>query len=319
MGRILSTDIDTNLSAPSGAGHLGVFGTGQYKYFSFSDTFVVPDGVSALRLRVVGAGGGGGGSGTPGSTGGTSSFGALISATGGGGGRAGNQNGDSTGGVGIGGDFQAKGGSNTTVTNRGGGAGAGSQLGDGGSSLSSGGGAVGGVRTTSLLGASCFGPPMGEAPAPDASGFRHCTFRNSNSVVTSPTLSVSRPSFVNRFPFESFTGGSGVVYAQSGNCAFTIHSGSGAGGSIRSEFSNSFVSEAGIGGGGAGISSASSACGPGGIGGGGGGNQGFGGAGGGYAHGVFDVVPGTSYAVTVGVEGASPSGPGGPGLVIVEW
>ena len=110
----------------------GVFGRGAVQWFINSGTFTVPSGVTAVRARMWGAGGqiGGGGGGfaikiitglTPGDTvpvtvggapagfgaGGTSSFGAFVSATGGAGGGAGVQ----PGGVGVGGDFNAMGGS----------------------------------------------------------------------------------------------------------------------------------------------------------------------------------------------------------------
>lgn len=114
----------------------GVFGTGQVKIFASTGTFTVPIGISRCRARVWGAGGGAAGSGGGfamkeidlGSTatvavtvgagttgyGGTSSFGAYISATGG------EQLAGSTVGVGIGGDVNYSGG--LVGTNCGGGA-----------------------------------------------------------------------------------------------------------------------------------------------------------------------------------------------------
>ena len=45
------------MSVPRGAGYMGVFGSGQYKCFLNSGAFVVPNGITELRVRVVGAGG----------------------------------------------------------------------------------------------------------------------------------------------------------------------------------------------------------------------------------------------------------------------
>ena len=140
-----------------------VFGNGAFLQATSSTTFVVPVGVTSLRIRVVGGGGGGqqsGGSGgrggggggyahgvfsvSPGASyaltvgaaggvnasGGTTSFGALISATGGAGGSSGG-----AGGTGTGGTVQYTGGTGGPTgdgNNGGGGAGAASHLGNGG-------------------------------------------------------------------------------------------------------------------------------------------------------------------------------------------
>ena len=132
----ISGTLPTNV-AP--LGYMGVFGNGLFRSFPANDTFTIPTGVTKIRVRVVGAGGGGknagtggGGGGyahgvfnvTPGTpyaitvgtggtggtsptAGGTSSLGALISATGGGAGQA---SAAAVGGTGTGGDFQATGG-----------------------------------------------------------------------------------------------------------------------------------------------------------------------------------------------------------------
>lgn len=135
-------------------------------------SWTVPEGVSKIRAFVVGGGGGGlsgnpyaagGGGGysdklidvTPGevfsytvgdkglvsssapSSGGTSSFGALISATGGAGGPA---SGSAAGGVGTGGDINTSGGDGSVGTSSGGGGGAGHAFGNGGSGVAAYGG-----------------------------------------------------------------------------------------------------------------------------------------------------------------------------------
>lgn len=52
-----TTDNASNLTRPHG--FLGIFGRGAYKVFEQSGAFVVPAGVSRLRVRAVGGGGGG--------------------------------------------------------------------------------------------------------------------------------------------------------------------------------------------------------------------------------------------------------------------
>ena len=131
----------------------GVFGNGQVQMFVSSGTFTVPLGVSRVRVRVWGGGGCDGGSGggfalkeidlgsttsvpitigqggtaatSPLFNGGSSSFGAYVSATGGNG-----QGG--TAGTGIGGDINHSGGTGSANV---GGGGAGSIFGDGGASV----------------------------------------------------------------------------------------------------------------------------------------------------------------------------------------
>jgi len=143
----------------------GVFGNGDMQIIPVSGTFTVPLGVSRVRVRLWGAGGaasvGGGGGGfamrviqlgtttsvavTVGApsaflTGGTSSFGAFVSAIGGtGGGPAPN-----SGGSGVGGDLNFTGGAGSTTTG-GAGGGVASLFGNGGNGATvSGPGGIGG-------------------------------------------------------------------------------------------------------------------------------------------------------------------------------
>lgn len=99
----------------------GTYGSGKIQLFSSSGTFTRPTGVTNVRARCFGGGGvsGGGGGGfaikeinsvtatvtvTVGASGGTSSFGAYVSATGG------TSNGPGAGGAGSGGDYNSTGG-----------------------------------------------------------------------------------------------------------------------------------------------------------------------------------------------------------------
>lgn len=253
-------------------GYLGDFGLGRWLTYTVpgSYTFTVPSGVSNIRVRVVGGGGGGsnnsttlgcgggGGGGyahgvfnvTPGTNytvtvgnrgprfvaGGTTSFGALISATGG---HPGAINGGSTqylggaGGTGTGGDFQANGGNGGNGgtsgsggnVHHGGGGGAGSQLGNGGNGgnggagsgflLYAGGGGVGGGNGSSETdtgngqgaGGSAFGPAIDYTlPGPDCAG----------------GFAVNPINATIRFPFDGFTGCGG---------RYTVAPGPGGGGS----------------------------------------------------------------------------------------
>lgn len=118
----------------------GIFGLGQKQWFFEDGTFTVPDGITSIRVRLWGGGGRAGGGFaiktitalTPGASvavtvgaagsvtaaGGTSSFGAYVSATGG----ESNSSGTSYGGVGSGGDFNSQGGENASASSGGGGA-----------------------------------------------------------------------------------------------------------------------------------------------------------------------------------------------------
>ncbi len=329
------------LDAP--AGYLGIFGSGNFKVFSSHGDFTIPANVSKIRVRVVGGGGGtnvgpsqsspggaGGGyahgvfSVTPGTIysvvvgaggnrattihGGTSSFGALISATGGGGGMS-----VSTlpiAGQGYGGDFQATGGS--TVQGGGGGA-AGSQLGNGGSGLRQygGGGGVGGSNAYGFGGASAFNHSYKNPSdiqailavtrgAPNIIG-ESATYGGTDELTNSRKLT----NFNIRFPFDGFIGGGGAPNNISTPLRIS-KGGSGAGGGAglgQGTFDLGryrFGGDGGDGGGGGAISNSSttdsstSYSGNGGLGGGGGGGG---------------KTP----------PGAPGGGIGGKGIVIVEW
>lgn len=313
MGRFLSASPDsatatalTTATKVVPAGYMGEFGNGLWRVFQASGTFVVPPGVTRVRVRVVGAGAagrqngpGGGGGGyahgvfnvTPGEThtvtvgdagikgntptsGGASSFGSLISATGGV--VAPDITTPSEGGQGVGGDFQAKGG-RSAGQYFGGGA-AGSQLGDGGSSFGYGGAGVGGGDAHSKEGASPFGNSTTLAGAgPDITG----AVAGSGSAGALNAISA-----VIRFPFDGFTGGGGST---SNSGAIVPNGGPGAGGGHNMFGSGSYSGHGGVGGGGgaSNYNASSGASGTGGIGAGGGGSK---------------------FAAN-----------GGPGLVIVEW
>ena len=143
-------------------------------------SWTVPEGVSQIRAFVVGGGGGGlytgtyasgagggyaekvitvtpgqiisytvgagGNIGTPtGNSGGTSSFGSVISATGGGGGP---ESGSAAGGSGTGGDINKSGGNGSAGTSGGGGGGAGHAYGNGSPGSAQSGGGFNGLRST---------------------------------------------------------------------------------------------------------------------------------------------------------------------------
>lgn len=298
-----------------GAGYMGEFGTGLVHTFTTSGSFVVPTGITSIRVRVVGAGGGGGTSdasggggggyahgvftvtpGTnytvtvPGATsvktnGGTASFGALISATGGAGGTG---TASKAGGVGIGGDFQASGGASGAIVMSGGG-GAGSQLGNGGSSAAvnaSGGGGVGRGNSESLSTQSGGGSPFGPSVY-RGTGNIGCGGGVDITGVSAPSGthgSVNPSNVVIRFPFDGFCGGGG-------------------GGGSAVSASAGFHGGIGCGGGGGGSSSSGQ-----------GGNGGVGGGGGGAFGQNTSGVSGAG-----GIGGGGGSGLGGQGLVIVEW
>lgn len=299
------------------AGRLPLFGGGKWAVFLQSyNGFALPFDVTRIRVRVFGAGGGGASDLGNGSPGGTSSFGALISATGGGAGLSGQTNGGvgGVGGIGVGGDIQYSGGTGGTgaavagsLSGGGGGGGAGSQVGIGGRGADGTAGGLGGGGGGVLLpgsganGGSLFG-------GPNILGVTHTTGTNQN-----PTNSLIR------FPTEAFPGGTSVTAA--------IISGLGAGGTCVGP-----GTPGGVCGGGAGASATQGGAGGGGssqLGGGGGGRNpstngfraGGGGGGGGFAMGVFTITGGQSFNVVVGAggTGATQSGNGGPGIVIVEY
>ena len=277
-----ATAFQINATQVAPAGYKGVFMNGLYRIFSQNGTFTVPSGISKIRVRVVGAGGAGtpsgaGGGGaeyahgtftvTPGTVysvtvgqgvssgaGGSSAFGALISAMGGG--YSGSTTGAPGGTGGSGGDYRAAGGASGTGTGTGGG-GSGSQLGPGGASASSrgsGGGAVGGIAPllNRQAGNSPFGPVTSiYSPGPDIIGTRSTTNGANNPINASI-----------RFPFDGFTGGGGA----SGINAYDGGVGAGGGGG------SSSGGGGGGGTGGSGSTSTSGSSGRGGIGAGTGGN-----------------------------------------------
>lgn len=308
-------------------GFMGYFGGGRSYYWSVpgSHTFVVPPYISQIRVRVLGAGGGGnGGTGisiaqgtggggggfamgvfnvSPGAAfavtvglggrggrlgtaalptaGGSSSFGALLTATGGQAGvLASGSHPDVLGGSGVGGDFTASGGSVIAPNGRGG-AGAGSQLGNGGSAYSTGGAGLV-YDSMNSFGSSAFGPalillnPTRNTWGPNIFG----------KMVITGALGEPDIGFPMRFPFEFFKGSGGYSSVSTG----PDDGGSGAGGARRS----------GVGGDGGDGGGGGSGFGPAGI---AGGTGGYGGGGGG----------------TAGNDDNTLGGPGGGGLVIVEW
>lgn len=148
----------------------GVFGNGQMQIIPVSGTFVVPVGVANVRVRLWGAGGSGGnnvgggggfamkvinvsgvssvavtvGAAVQNTTGGTSSFGSFVSATGGVGAGTG------AGGTGVGGDVNYVGGTSSV-----GGGGAANLFGNGGFGGGSAGGngaSGGGANSTNTVG-----------------------------------------------------------------------------------------------------------------------------------------------------------------------
>lgn len=163
----------------------GIYGSGKIVFFPNNTVFTVPTGVLKIRVRLWGAGatalgdngGGGGGGGfalgefnvVPGQQyavtvgAGTSSFGALMSATAGSG---------INPGIGIGGDLQSSGGKSRATRNIGGG-GVGGLLGPGGSVFTftngsyvpGGAGHVGGAGAGGRVGIRSLFADVGQAPA----------------------------------------------------------------------------------------------------------------------------------------------------------
>lgn len=293
-------------------GYMGEFGSGLWRVFLASGSFTIPAGVKEIRVRVVGGGGGAGGGGcggggggyahgvfqvTPGdvyavtvsgknrNAGGTSSFGSLISATGGGVGSNSptypHQN-YGAGGIGIGGDFQAKGGSGGTGGSYGGGGGAGSQLGDGGNAGGSGGAGVGGNGSSAGGGGgSAFGPNYHD---PNKGGLDALGNSSAGAGAVNPVGALIR------FPFDGFTGGGGAVLNSATGEKIGYPGGSGAGGGGSGGYPATGGVSAGLGGVG---------------GGGGGGSNNYNGTANGGIGGGAGNGNGDNY--------------GGTGLVVVEW
>lgn len=276
---------NTRLGYPGGnivpPGFMGIFGNGYWQVMSqiggdTAKNWTVPAGIRALRVRVIGSGGQNGGSGggyahgvfnvspgqvisrTLGSGSGTTSFGALLSATGG-------ADAGGTPGAGTGGDFQATGG--VGKSGDGGGA-AGSQLGDGGNGYYGGGGVgLGNVYDSGYGGGSAFGPISFLYAELTTWGGLDCA-----GNVAKPGNSAGSDGNVNpinatiRFPFDGFTGGGGSGWGGSG-AVNGGNGGPGAGGGGAYGSSTGYGGNGGWGGGGGG-SVTSGKGGAGGIGGG---------------------------------------------------
>lgn len=315
MGRYLSQSIAQTLAATAGLaslpaypGQLPVFGSGKVALLFKTDAAWRSPISGQARVRVVG------GAGLTESSGGSSSFGSLISATGG---EAPSGAEGGAGGVGIGGDFQAsggKGGRGLASIGGGGGGGAGSQLGDGGrggdavdvidetsrGKHSGGGGGVGGHAGgtgASWAAAAGGGSPLAAADA-SVSGY------NFQGVAGYSAGAAMVDGLAP--PFFQFVGGYGDAanapgLSGQGGTGELSWSGPINGGTTKGR-------QGGIGGGGGGSFSSTGYRSL--RGGGQGGGQGFGGAGGaGYAHGVVDLIADQVIPITV-ADG---------GLVIVEW
>ena len=300
---------------------LGVFGEGQFRIFARAGTETFqPPKTGKYRIRVVGGGQSARDLYTHAGDGGTTSFGNLISATGG----------TSAGpGDGVGNAGSAKGGQAGRA-----GGGAGSHLGDGGAGGNSngrdGGGGVGGNAGGGATGGGGGSPvASGDTYGPGAGGPTiFGTYAKAPILANEDASSGPIPDILMRFPFDIFAGGGGAAgTAQSVSPGSRGGSG-GPGGGGGAGVGTKGAGHGGIGGGGG--SAIDGRGGAGGIGGGGGSGKpplenGFGGHGGGYDHGVFELVEGQSFTVTVGAGGVASgndpdrAGRGGPGLCVVEW
>ncbi|WP_427792258.1 hypothetical protein [Brevundimonas diminuta] len=335
MGRYLSSAGASALGLAAGGyllpGQLPGFGSGRIEVLGPRNTaWRPPAGVTRIRVRVAGGGGGT-------ETAATTSFGALISATGGAHGTA---DAPGAGGQGFGGDFQASGGPGGAGRRSGGGA-AGSELGDGGAggaghpsggaASAGGGGAVGG-----RVGGA--GTDSGETNARNGSGASPFA----DGQQWTPTVGPLNPGGPDFSTAGQYANALGVALPH------PLFAFIGCGG--RAESNN--VNQGGPGGGGAG---ASNNGGPGGVLGGGGGSTGnspgmgglylpadttrlkdavssyepryigggrggdstrMGSGGGGYARGEFDVLPGVDIPLTIPAHNtAGCSG----GIIIVEY
>lgn len=303
---------------------LGGFGGGFTRTFIASGSFTVPAGVTKLRVTCVGAGGGGAANTVAGSAGGTTSFGAYLSATGGAGGAvvSGGTASGGAGGTGVGGDINATGG-------KGGNHVSGAQSGAGG----------GGVATP--LGNGGDGADCGiELDGPKAIYSNYSTGGASGNGTNYSAAAAQLvafpaqiPGIINRMMIGDYLTATRTGRKDGRSGPFALIGGDGGGGDSSYE---------GAGGGGGGYisggfsgygidNSGSLQCrgGDGGFGGGGGGGAGYttrgaAGGGGGIAVKVIDVTPGQVITVTVGLGGAGASntnsgGKGGDGCVIVEF
>lgn len=292
-------------------GELPLFGTTQFRFFIQSGSFVVPAGITAVRVRVFGGGGGGGAPGGSTTTGGTSSFGTMISATGGAGG-----NQAVSPGIGVGGDYQASGGQRgigLADGAGGGGGGSGSQVQDGSPGVD-GSGAYGGS------GGNCATEFVVDRRYMDVASGAYVD--EARALYQQVSLNVSP-----RFPFEFFSnqafwnGGNANLRPWSGlgarGYSTSLHpasfGGGGVGGPCHESYENATGGAIGGGGGGAGQKTSDNT------------DGGDGGDGGGYAHGIFEVTPGDVIPFVCGARGNAATGPGGlagsggAGAVIVEF
>lgn len=316
---------EVQFGQPRGAGYLIPYGNGMYRTFFRSGTFIVPPGVTSIRIRVHGAGGAGGSNfvNYTSSAAETTSFGNLISATGGESGPGRSTSSGASPGIGVGGDFQStggRGGTNRDSSRGAGGGGAGSILGNGGSGGAS-------TRVTS-------GPGGGVSDSGDALSIRAGSAFGGLDALGGKEIDPLNESEFVRFPMESFSGRGGYYIADS--VSSTADGGSGGGGiawiySDSTEQTIRTSGRPGPGGGGAGGVEFRNSGFDGGIGAGGGGADEpvgtsssdltlrNGGAGGGFAIGVFSVSPGDEYIVTVALGDNKGKSKGGDGLVVVEW
>jgi hypothetical protein len=335
MGRFLSSASRAALGVAAASyllpGQLPTFGAGHVEVLLRSQDWVVPAGAKQVRVRVLAGGGGL-------IAGGSSSFGAMLSATGG---QPAVGAVPGVGGVGTGGDFQASGGPGG-ANFRGGGGASGSELGNGGAGgagdgeSAGGGGAVGGKNGgagNDAIGVSGGGASPKEhgtrstsGGTPARGGVDFSGLGNGTAVYNGLNVPLLHPLF-------AFLGAGGQGGSTGGVRAGG--SGAGGGGGHRSSSPGGLGGACGGGGGGGGTGEgyAGGMCWPadtvsmtgsydgaqqrvgGGL---GGASTRAGAGGGGYARGVFTVEPGAIIPVTVAQAGAATHSHSG-GLVIVEY
>lgn len=274
----------------------GVFGSGNVLFISASQSWTPPPGVFNVRARMWGAGSG------RGLPGGTTSFGNFCSATGG-------SADGKTGGTGVGGDLNRKGGYSPGGY---GGGGSASLIGDGGSSwlpsYTSGGTTYPDTPAIPATGGAGYGgggPNSVGSPALHAgSGYTGkggvSGYGNANSY-TPVHAQNGEPGLSNILDFIGTGGGGGGANFNAGsNTAYAMvnagHGSNGGGGGFYAKGNQDGLPWSGNGG----------------FPGGGYGNAG---AGAGFAMKVCSVTPGTAITCTVG---AAPAG-AGAGLIVLEW
>lgn len=335
MGRFLSSAGAAALSAAVGdvllPGQLPPFGSGRIEVHAKSGDFIVPADVKQIRVRLVAGGAGL-------IAGGSTSFGALLSATGG---QPAVGAAPGAGGIGTGGDFRASGGPGGAGF-RGGGGASGSELGNGGAGgggfgdLGGGGGAVGGKNGGAA--STTINAPGGGASAKQHGNTATLAGNMSEggldfSTLASAGYNNTLLAFIPH-PLHAFigSGGTGAGTGSGGDA------GSGAGGAGAG--SNGRGGRGGACGGGGGAAGTETEGGCGGvcypassvsppssidqktrrIGGGlGGAGDRAGGGGGGYARGVFAVEPGQVFPMTIAQQSASYINGHSGGLIVVEY